>query len=143
MSNQVVIGKATLYRVQSVDGRGPWRPGLSKYWIDKDSDLPLPLDCISAFGMDWLKKIPKGWHIGCACRTLSGLMAWFTPVERSRLAAMGFIPVRVFPDKIIAENEDQVLFASKNPLAFCTISLTWSFAADSITARIENAKRQE
>ena len=33
--------RANLYRVQAADGRGPWRPGLSKHWSDNDSDRPL------------------------------------------------------------------------------------------------------
>ena len=128
---------AKVYRVQAADGRGPWRPGLSKHWIDNDSDRPLQSAVHEAFGWDWIKKIPQGWHAGCACRTLAGLMAWFTPVERNRLAAMGYSPVTIYPDKIIEENADQVVFACKTPLAFCCIALTWSFAADPVTHRIE------
>ena len=119
-----------LYRVQAADGRGPWRPGLSKHWIDNDSERPLQADVISAFGVDWLKEIPRVWYAGCACRTLAGLVAWFTSVEQIRLAEMGYSPVKLWPDKIIAENTDQVVFACKIPLAFCAIALPWSFAAD-------------
>jgi hypothetical protein len=130
-----------LYRVQASDGRGPWRPGLSKYWIDNDSDRPLQLDVLSAFGMDWLKKIPRGWHSGCACRTLAGLMKWFTPVERNRLGALGYVPVSIYPDKIIAENGDQVVFACRAPLSVCAIALPWTFAADPMTHEIERHQR--
>ena len=126
-----------VYRVQAADGRGPWRPGLSKHWIEMDSDRPLQPDVLAAFGTGWLRQVPHGWHAGCACRTLAGLMAWFTPVECNRLAAMGYSPVAIYPDKIIEENEDQVVFACKTPLAFCSIALTWSFAADPITHQIE------
>ena len=128
---------AVLYRVQAADGRGPWRPGLSKHWIDDNSDSPLQADVISAFGTGWLWAIPEGWHAGCGCRTLSKLMKWFTPIEQSRLYGMGYLPVKIWPDKIIAENDDQVVFACKVPLALCNIALTWSFATDKRTHEIE------
>lgn len=127
---------SALYRVQAADGRGPWRPGLSHHWTDENR-TKLQAGIVDAFGLDWLKEIPQGWHAGCACRTLAGLMEWFTPPEQNRLAAMGYVPVKVYPDKILAENEDQVVFACKSPLALCSISLTWSFAADPLTHRIE------
>lgn len=114
-----------LYRVQSADGRGPWRPGLSKHWIDEESDRPLFADVVSAFGLSWRKRIPKGWHCGCACRDLSSLFAWFTPIEMQRLASIGYRPVCFMPDKIIAEDEHQVIFARKTPLSDNVQELTW------------------
>ena len=105
-----------LCRVQAADGRGPWRPGLSKYWIDEDSDQPLQPDLITAFGLDWKKKIPSGWHAGCACRSFDGLFAWFTPTERRRLEGIGYQPISFMADIIIAENKDQVVFARRLPL---------------------------
>ena len=119
----------TVYRVQAADGRGPWRPGLSKHWIDNDSDRPLQADVLAAFGMDWLAKIPQGWHCGCACRSLDALMAWFTPVEQTRLEAMGYSPVMLSVDKIIVENADQVVFARRSPLVLVQMTFPWRKAA--------------
>lgn len=123
------VGIATLYRVQAADGRGPWRPGLSKHWIDNESNRPLQPAVHEAFGWDWLKKIPQEWHAGCACRTLDGIQAWFTPVEQTRLEAMGYAPVAINVDKIIEENADQVVFARRMPLYLDIILLPWRKAA--------------
>lgn len=113
-----------VYRVQAADGRGPWRPGLSRYWVDKESDRPLPIDVITAFGLDWRERIPLRWHVGCACRTMDGLMEWFTPRERGNLDCMGYKPVSLVADRIIAENADQVIFVRRDPLTRA-IALPW------------------
>ena len=110
------FGPGQLYRVQTDDGRGPWRPGLSKHWIDTESDKPLYPDVVSAFGLEWRSKIPKGWHCGCACRSLYQLLSWFTRKEQATLAKLGYYVVCFKPDKIIAEDEYQVIFARKKPL---------------------------
>ena len=114
-----------LYRVQAADGRGPWRPGLSRHWVDGDSTKPLKLDIIAAFGLEWRSRVPRGWASGCACRSLSALLDWFTPTEMARLAFMGYEPICFIPDKIIAENEDQVIFARKIPLTQEIERLSW------------------
>lgn len=118
-----------LFRVQAADGRGPWRPGLSKHWIDDSSMRPLPKDVLAAFGSGWLRKIPHGWHAGCACRTLGALLEWFTTMEQRRLESMGYTPVSLRPDLIIAENEDQVVFARRLPLSSNIVLLPWRQAA--------------
>jgi hypothetical protein len=117
--------RATLFRVQAADGRGPWRPGLSQYWVDHDSDQRMPPPVQDAFGLEWRKRIPRGWHCGCACRTLDKLLAWFTPVERQRLEVMGYRPVVILADKIIEENADQVIFARRDPLNVAVIPIAW------------------
>ena len=130
---------AALYRVQASDGRGPWRPGLSQHWVDENR-TKRQASILEAFGTSFLSKIPQGWHAGCACRTLEGLMGWFTKPERERLAAMGYSPVAIYPDKIIEENEDQVVFACKMPLMVCALILPWTFAADSKTHELETQR---
>jgi len=115
-----------LFRVQAADGRGPWRPGLSKHWIDRESDQRFPEDWINAFGLEnILSRIPKGSLAGCACRAFDGLFRWFTPTERKRLDAMGYKPVALYPDKIIAENSDQVVFVRRLPFNQAAVVLAW------------------
>ena len=118
-----------LYRVQREDGRGPWRPGFSKYWIDENSTRPLQADVLSAFGLEWREKIPQGWHAGCACRSMAALLQWFTPVEQDRLWKLGYSPVAIKPDKIIVENADQVVFARKTPLNNGIVIMPWKATA--------------
>lgn len=119
------FGPGQLYRVQAVDGRGPWRPGLSRHWIDHESDKPLKPDVIASFGFNWRRKIPNGWTAGCACRSLPALLDWFTRTEMARLQFMGYTPIAFMPDKIIAEDEHQVIFARKFPLAVQIERLCW------------------
>jgi hypothetical protein len=114
-----------VYRVQAQDGRGPWRPGFSKYWIDEDSQRPLQLDVVTAFGLVWLNKIPRGWSAGCGCRTIDALFKWFTPTEQRRLADFGYTPVLITADKIIEENADQVIFARRRPFNESVIVMKW------------------
>lgn len=104
--------RPTVYRVQAADGRGPWRPGMSHLWHD-EAKTYLPDSIVDAFGLDWRGEIPDSWACGCACRSLDGLLKWFTPLERRRLDRMGYAPVAIRADKIIRENADQVIFAPR------------------------------
>jgi hypothetical protein len=122
------LTEATVYRVQAGDGRGPWRPGFSWHWVD-DNRTKLQTDILAAFGKGWLAQIPQGWHSGCACRTLDGLMEWFTTLEQQRLDDFGFTPVELRVDKIIVENSDQVVFARRLPLNRDVTILQWRVTA--------------
>lgn len=46
----------TIYRVQDAEGRGPWRPGFSKYWVcdrdDHDVLIPWMKECALRFGAE-------------------------------------------------------------------------------------------
>ena len=107
----------TLYRMQStLDGRGPYRPGLTKHWVDRESHRPVPTDVLTAFGLEWKSDIPKGWYCGCACRSLETLLQWFTAVELQRLSEMGYSVVEFNADKIVREDGMQVIFAKRLPL---------------------------
>lgn len=116
--------RPTVYRVQAADGRGPWRPGMSHLWHD-EAKTYLPDSIVDAFGLDWRNEIPHGWACGCACRSLDGLLKWFTPLERNRLDRMGYTPVRLRADKIIRENADQVIFARREPLTVGAAVMPW------------------
>ncbi len=120
-----------VFRVQAADGRGPWRPGLSKFWADPERTY-LPADVLTAFaGTDWMARIPYGWHMGCACRSIERLLAWFTPMERGILEKVGYNPVALQVDRIIAENEDQLVFARRNPMNYgAIIRMPWRIDAE-------------
>lgn len=113
-----------LYRIQRHDGRGPFIPGLSKYWVDEGRTYEQP-DIITAFGRAWLREIPKGWHAGTACRTLVQLARWFNATERDRLRIMGFHPVALQAPLIIREDEHQVVFARLQPLNVGAYVVAW------------------
>lgn len=123
-----------LYRVQDKEGRGPFKPGFSRHWIDADSDQHWQQDVISAFGLAWRDEIPRGWWCGCACRSLDGIGKWFLPKECARLKEFGYFLVRLDADKIIRENDEQVIFARRQPLTRGVSVLDWSFTPIQIPA---------
>lgn len=108
-----------LFRVQDVQGRGPYRPGLPDQWADYDAtDHFCPPFFVE---MGWaLSEVPshftEGWHGGCAFRSLADLYRWFAPRERVNLVRLGFRINRIRPDRIIAETPTQVIFECRRPL---------------------------
>jgi len=111
--------------------RGPRRPGLSHHWVEDDSEerLKRQPSIQEDFGLDWLKEVPEDWHCGCACRSLDGLLAWFTPRERMNLEGMGYRPVSISADRILRENDQQLVFARQMPLNKGVVYLPWRIAA--------------
>ena len=113
-----------VYRIQDKDGRGPWRPGLTRVWSDPEFGpgvenlLPWGVE----FGLDLLARrgLP-GEYYGCAVRKPAELRRWVSATERSRLAALGFSVVSVKADRILAESKNQIVFASRLPLARAAI----------------------
>jgi hypothetical protein len=115
-----------VYRVQAADGRGPWRPGFSQRWIDGDA----PADRLTETVMDLvplplLQRLPPEFMWGSACRSLNALMQWFTPRERAALRALGFHPVRLTADVLLAESAWQLLVGRRRPFADGATRLRW------------------
>ena len=76
------MARRVVYRVQAADGRGPWRPGFSHTWIDGDAPAGrLDETIMDLIPIAQLAALPRTMHYGCACRSLTALMAWFTPIE--------------------------------------------------------------
>ena len=116
-----------VYRVQDSDGRGPWKPGVSKYWIDDSAHVGRLTETLMDLcgGVEAIRKLPSGWHYGCACESLEGIAAWFTPNERIILDTMGYHPVSIKADKIMFRSEWQVLIARKRPLRVGYVMVPW------------------
>lgn len=108
----------TVYRVQDIEGRGPWRPGFSRYWVrdraDHDNLQPWPVQ----FGHDLIKRSgwPFGKHYGCACRTLDQLRRWFAADEYATLQSYGYSAVQMEVDQVLAESDIQLVFVRSKPL---------------------------
>jgi hypothetical protein len=111
-----------VYRLQAEDGRGPFRPGFSRVWLDSVRRGPDPNDLPPFYEeLGWTpgevsKRIPQGYYGGCACRTVDQLHQWFSRSERRRLARFGYRIVSFKPDLIIAETKTQLVFAHRDPL---------------------------
>jgi hypothetical protein len=111
--------KDTVYRIQNHVGRGPFQPGFSWKWADNDftGGCKAHPTWMEEFGETLIQRRGRpGEHFGSAVRTMSKLCEWFSPTERSKLAAMGFNVVSVPIDRVLAESESQLVFARKLPL---------------------------
>lgn len=104
-----------IYRIQGADGRGPFRPGLTEKWIGDPRWDQRP-SLMEEFDMaDIIAKV-RGRHMGCGFRTPEQLRRWFDVNERAKLARLGFHPVTMTVDEIIAESPTQLVFARRTPL---------------------------
>jgi hypothetical protein len=109
----------SVYRVQDIEGRGPYRPGLSQKWCDPTGPANVPwwLEIGETIGAAHARMADRSMHYGCGFATLEQLHSWFTPRELRTLDRLGFKLVRISPDAIIALTPTQVVFGSRPPLA--------------------------
>jgi hypothetical protein len=118
--------KRTVYRVQDKAGRGPWRPGFSRVWVD-NAGPPLPPPIQEDFGPTIFKRLRKTkGHYGTACSSIEALNSWFTPLEQLRLRLYGYSPVCILADEVIAESEHQMIIRCDRALCDGAIVLPWS-----------------
>ena len=105
----------TIYRIQDKDGRGPWKPGFSRTWIedrpDHDNLTPWPFE-FPGVGVH----LSRGMHNGCATRTIEQLKRWFTESEYRTLLQHGYQAVKMTATRILAESEIQCVFERSTPL---------------------------
>lgn len=106
----------TVYRVQGSDGRGPWKPGFSKVWIQDREDHNnlkpwfIEFDHESIFCLASSHGIR---NIGSGCSDIEQLRRWFTSLEYIRLMLLGYRAVQMQPDVIFAESDTQLVFGKK------------------------------
>ena len=122
-----------VFRVQDIEGRGPYRPGTSHRWTDDDHYRNLPF--YTEFGWS-VGSISKRWRDGetggCAFRSLDGLYRWFSPAECEKLDALRYMVVRMNVDRIIRESNTQVVFARTKPLWKDRFILPWRYKSSDI-----------
>ena len=111
------VMKRTVYRVQDKEGRGPFRPGFSQYWLDDDLGERVHLPCWSQeFGDDLIQKnYRKRHHYGSAVTNVDLITIWFSPSELLRLYHWGYSVVSMEADRILAESTLQVVIERKRP----------------------------
>lgn len=102
-------------RVQHLDGRGPFRPGITTLWIDQGRPTYQPT-WMEEFGHDLItaRGIPGAYH-GTGVRTLDQLCRWFSSSERAKLRGLGFAVARMNADRVLAESPHQLVFARFKP----------------------------
>lgn len=117
-----------VYRIQARDGRGPYRPGFSHIWCDADfedgtKNFPTWGE---EFGDDLISKHGQAHeYFGSAVRSIQKLCEWFSPRERGKLKLLGFNIVSLHPGRVLAESENQLVFARRRPLNRDVDILPW------------------
>lgn len=112
------MNRPVLFRIQDAEGRGPYKPGISRLWADATHGLRAGAAISIEFGPDVYDRVPAGVHAGCAFATLDQLHAWFSEAEIARLRVMGYRIVTVKADGIVAQSARQTVFWSRRPLCF-------------------------
>lgn len=105
-----------IYRIQDKSGRGPYKPGFTHTWADKDRDESTRPPFFHEFGFDVVRKALVGQAIGCGFRSIKQLKAWFSANEMDRLYAVGYVIVKIDADAILGESDKQLVFARNKPL---------------------------
>ncbi len=114
-------------RIQDKEGRGPYRPGFSHNWSERE-DGPLPIQlAFPGIGekIKLWRALNGGGHFGCAFRNKDQAARWFSPNEVLTLAGFGYRLVWMHAE-IVAENDDQLVIFSMKPLAETVIHSGWS-----------------
>lgn len=102
-------------RVQDADGRGPFKPGFSHWWVEERADHDNLVPWLQQFGrVDRLVAVKR--NMGCACKTLEQLRRWFTPSEYATLRRYGYQAVEMDVDRVLAESLIQCVFQRSKPL---------------------------
>jgi hypothetical protein len=113
-------------RIQDAEGRGPYRPGFSHRWSERE-DGPDPVFVafpgIMAIAQQKVNKY--GGAVGCAFRTLEQAANWFSPSEVLTLAKHGYSLCWMRPDEILAEDDDQMVIWTQTPFAKAVIYTGW------------------
>lgn len=111
-----------IYRVQDSEGRGPFRPGLTKEWCEFNHDLPSFMEDFPDLPSIVHKYHKRGLHLGTGVRGYDGLKKWFSDSELERLRSLGFDVVHVTGCSIVCESQHQLVFALSKPLKQLSIA---------------------
>jgi hypothetical protein len=109
------MNKTIIFRIQDKDGRGPYRPGLTKTWIEDRKDHDNLVPWFVEFGPVH-EQILYGEHAGCGCLTVEALRRWFTITEYRRLLKLGYRAVAMEANRLIARSPVQCVFGRAKPL---------------------------
>ena len=123
----------SVYRVQDREGRGPFKPGMTRRWADAEGFSFMP-PFHDEFGIGIIKELQTmigevGGACGCAVATMDMIDKWFTPTERARLAALGYFVVLLSVDAILRESPNQIVFWRRLPLRKSALVMPWRSTA--------------
>ena len=108
----------TVFRIQDVNGRGPYKPGFSRVWLDADHEEA------KAHLVPWFEELGRvdrlalyGSVVGCGCVSVEQLRGWFTPSEYGRLVGHGYRAVKMDRVRILAQSSIQCVFERAGALS--------------------------
>ncbi len=106
----------TIYRIQDIDGRGPWKPGFSHKWVESRDDHYNLTPWHEQFGTGFAANLDRSKYLGCGCLTIQQMRRWFTPKEYAMLQKHGYEAVKMEVERILAKSEIQCVFESNKPM---------------------------
>jgi hypothetical protein len=104
-----------VYRMQDIDGRGPWKPGFSHLWIEDREDHDNLLPSYAEFSSDVFSSLRGSKYPGCGCVTLEQLKRWFTKSEYETLLKHDYQCVAMAAI-VVARSKTQCMFRRDVPL---------------------------
>lgn len=104
-----------VYRVQDINGRGPWKPGFSQLWVEPSKDHDKLIPWFHEFERIDFQLLPKE-SAGYGCLSLEQLRRWFTELEYQKLVEYGYQAVKIKAAKILASSPLQCVFTRLQPL---------------------------
>jgi hypothetical protein len=109
-----------VYRVQDDKGRGPWRSGFSKQWVeyrpDHETLLPWPIE-FGTEAYEARRNADPGAFMGCACLSIDQLRRWFTASEYITLRGFGYRAVILLADELLHTSDVQSVIVRYAPFA--------------------------
>lgn len=104
-----------VYRIQDLQGRGPFKPGFSHRWVEDREDhenlIPWPVQFPHI-----LRNLKYYKHVACSCETVEQLKRWFNPNEYRRLQIYGYEAVTMQVDQILGRSDIQCVIERRRPL---------------------------
>lgn len=110
------MSELIIYRIQDKEGRGPFKPGFSRKWVEMRVDHENLRPWFEEFG-PVQEQIVYGESSGCGCRSLKQLKRWFTKREFRKLKKYGYNAVKMKVERIVAESDLQCVFGRIKPLS--------------------------
>jgi hypothetical protein len=107
----------TVYRIQDVEGRGPWKPGFSHKWAADRSPKDYARLMFSEKQFGALQRLGiYGMARGFGCISLDDLRLWFIPEEYKTLVGFGYSAVKIHDADVLASLKVQCFFQRALPL---------------------------
>ncbi len=112
------MSRETIFRVQDMAGRGPYRPGFSHLWIDPRRPPEERPDILAVMPLYKIDLAPVGTHLGAGFQDPQRLRWWFQFGELKNLENRGYYPGFLEVDGILHEEPEQLVFYRYQPLRY-------------------------